>query len=87
MEKWYSLVRSFQDESESKYLTGKFCDRIYHDLKNSRIREKQKFKNRMGPEFEQWISILSEEYPHVMIMEIINDDEFWTETLAITQRI
>jgi hypothetical protein len=87
MEKWYSIVRTLQDESEDKHATLKFADRVFHDLKNSRIREKQKFKNRMGPEFDQWILRLSDEFAEEMIQEIVNDDEFWELTLLITQRI
>lgn len=87
MEKWYNIVRKLQDESENKYLTRKFCEQVYQDLKNVRLREKQKFKNRMGPEFEQWTSLLADEYPRGMVEEIINDDEFWIETMLVTQRI
>ena len=87
MKKWYTIVRRLQDESESKYLTRHFCEEVFHVLKNSRIREKQKFKNRMGPEFEQWTNSLYEEYAKDMVMEILNDDEFWTETMLVTQGI
>lgn len=87
MEKWYTIVRSLQDESENKHMTRKFCEDVFHQLHNARIREKQKFKNRMGPEFEQWAASLAEVYPRDMVTEILNDDEFWTETLLITQGV
>ena len=87
MEKWYSIVQSLQDESENKNMTKKFCEDVFHDLLNARIREKQKFKNRMGPEFEQWSVGLTERYPQGMVTEIISDDTFWEETLRITQRV
>lgn len=87
MEKWYAIVRKLQDESENKYLTRKFCEDVFHDLTNARIREKQKFKNRMGPEFEQWAASLVERYSQDMVTELLNDDEFWIETLQITQGI
>jgi hypothetical protein len=87
METWYSIVRKLQDESESKYLTRKFAERVFRELKNARIREKQKFKNRMGPEFEQWVSSLLDDFPEDMVKEIISDDEFWEQTLLVTQRI
>ncbi len=87
MEKWYTIVRQLQDESENKYLTRKFCEKVFHDLYNSRIREKQKFKNRMGPEFEHWAASLAEEYGEDMVKEILNDDDFWVETMLITQGI
>lgn len=87
MEKWYSIVRNLQDESENKYLTRKFCEHVFSQLHNARIREKQKFKNRMGPEFEQWAASLTEEYGKDMVTEILNDDDFWIETLLVTQGI
>lgn len=87
MEKWYTIVRTLQDESEHKYNTKLFCEHVFHQLLNARIREKQKFKNRMGPEFEQWVASLLEDFPEYVVREILNDDDFWIETLAITQRI
>jgi hypothetical protein len=87
MEKWYTLVRTLQDESQNKYLTKKFCEHVCHDLLNVRIREKQKFKNRMGPEFEQWSTHLATLFPRDMVTKIVSDDEFWKETLRITQRV
>ena len=87
MEKWYTIVRKLQDESENKYMTRVFCEKAFHDLYNSRIREKQKFKNRMGPEFEQWVAGLADEYGSEMVNEIISDDEFWAETMLIAQGI
>jgi hypothetical protein len=87
MEKWYTIVRKLQDESENKHITRKFTERVFHELHNGRIREKQKFKNRMGPEFEQWVASLVEDFGSDMVSEILNDDEFWVETLLITQGI
>lgn len=87
MEKWYTIVRKLQDESENKYLTRKFCEHVFHQLYNARIRDKQKFKNRMGPEFEQWTASLVEEFPSEMVTEIIGDDEFWVQLLEITQGV
>jgi hypothetical protein len=87
MEKWYTIVRNLQDESENKQLTRQFCEDVFHQLYNARIREKQKFKNRMGPEFEQWVGQLSQTYGEKLVTEIINDDTFWVTTLSVTQRI
>jgi hypothetical protein len=87
MEKWYRLVQTLQDESENKDRTKKFCEHVFHDLLNARIREKQKFKNRMGPEFEQWSTHLATLFPRDMVTEIVSDDEFWEETLRITQSV
>ena len=87
MEKWYDIIRKLQDDSENKYLTRHFAEHVYHVLKNAHIREKQKFKNRMGPEFEQWVSTLIEEYPEELVQAVLSDDEFWTETMLVTQGI
>ena len=87
MEKWYTIVRKLQDESEDKYVTRKFAERVFHELHNARIREKQKFKNRMGPEFEHWTASLVQDFGNDMVSEILNDDDFWVETLLVTQGI
>jgi hypothetical protein len=87
MEKWYSIVGNLRDDSEDSYKTQQFTYQVYRELRRSKIKDKGKFKNRMGPEFEQWISHLTEEYPSELIQEIINDDEFWLETLLVTQGI
>jgi len=86
MEAWYTKVRLLKDESEAPYVTEKVCHKIFYDLKRSKIREKGKFKNRMGPEFETWVSSLSqrfEDYPQ-LINAIVSDDEFWEATLKLT---
>jgi hypothetical protein len=41
----------------------------------------------MGPEFEQWSARLIDIYSNELVIEILSDDEFWLETLFITQRI
>lgn len=87
MEKWYSIVGNLRDESEDPYKTQQFTHQVYRHLRRSKIKDKGKFKNRMGPEFDQWISRLAEEYIPELVQEIINDDEFWLETLFITQGI
>jgi hypothetical protein len=87
MEKWYAIVGNLRDESEDSYKTQQFTHQVYRELRRSKIKDKGKFKNRMGPEFEQWIARLTEEYVSELVQEIINDDEFWLETLLVTQGI
>lgn len=84
MEEWYKKVRDLKNESEVPYLTERFAKKVFHDLTKYRIRDKGKFKNRMGPEFENWIELLSKEYDPVMINPIIGDDEFWGMTVKLT---
>ena len=87
MENWYTILRRLQDESENKYLTRKFCEQVFHELYNAKIKEKQKFKNRMGPEFEQWAASFLEEYPKDLVTEILQDDDFWILTLSLAQGV
>ena len=84
MEDWYKKVRLLKDESETPYETEKVCHKIFYDLKRYKIREKGKFKNRMGPEFESWSASLGERFAPELVNAIISDDEFWTMTLKIT---
>ena len=84
MEEWYKKVRDLKNESEVPYLTERFAQKVYHDLRRYRIRDKGKFKQRMGPEFEVWVASLKPRFPSDMISAIISDDEFWDLTLKIT---
>lgn len=84
MEEWYKKVRLLKDESETPYETEKVTHKIFYDLKRTKIREKGKFKNRMGPEFETWIAGLNERFVPELVNAIISDDEFWELTLKLT---
>jgi hypothetical protein len=87
MERWYELVGNLRDDSEDSYKTQQFTYQVFRELKTAKIKEKGKFKNRMGPEFERWAEKLAEEYPKALVLEILQDDEFWVETLKLTQNI
>ncbi len=87
MEDWYTLVNKLKDKSEDSYLTQNFCYQVYHELDEAKIKDKGKFKNRMGPEFEAWIKTLENKYPEDLVRTIINKDKFWLQTLRITQKI
>lgn len=84
MDEWKTTVRALKDDSEIPYKTEEITEKIYHDLKRFKIREKGKFKQRMGPEFDNWILSLSERFPKEAVKEIISDDDFWTATLKLT---
>jgi hypothetical protein len=85
MDKWYSIVRTFLDESEKPFKTKQFVDRVFQDLNRLRIREKNKFKERTGIEFDSWVEKLEQEYPPLLVREILNDDDFWLETLKVVK--
>jgi hypothetical protein len=87
MDKWYEIVGNLKDESEDSYKTQQFVYQVFRELSNAKIKDKGKFKNRMGPEFEQWSARLIDIYSNELVVEILSDDEFWLETLFITQRI
>jgi hypothetical protein len=84
MEEWYTIIRNLKDESENPYTTQMFVYQVYRDLSRIRIKEKIKFRDRMGPEFDAFTAKLSQEYPEGLVIEIINDDEFWRKTLELT---
>jgi hypothetical protein len=88
MEAWYSTVRNLKDESEDAKLTRDFCFDVYHDLmyikQNRTLKEKDKFRNRMGVEFDTWTNELLDSYSQEMITEVLSDDAFWNATLAVT---
>ena len=85
MDRWYSIVRTFLDESEKPFKTKQFVDRVFQDLNRLRVREKNKFKERTGIEFDSWVEKLEQEYPPLLVREILNDDDFWLETLKVAK--
>lgn len=87
MEQWYTKLRNLRDESESPAMTSRFARKVFYDLKRMKVREKVKFKQRMGPEFDGWITTLQELFPNALITEILNDDEFWELTLKLTLNV
>jgi len=84
MEEWMSVVRGLKDDSEIPFKTEEIAIAIYHDMKRLRIRDKGKFRQRMGPEFESWTMQLADQFPEAAVKEILSDDEFWQATLKIT---
>jgi hypothetical protein len=84
MDEWKSTVRTLKDESQIPYKTEEIAEKIYHDLKRFKIKDKGKFRQRMGPEFENWVISLTERFSEVAVKEIISDDDFWTATLKLT---
>jgi hypothetical protein len=84
MDEWLSVVRGLKDDSEIPFKTEEIAIRIYHDLKRFKIRDKGKFRQRMGPEFENWSMQLGDQFPEAAVKEILSDDEFWQATLKVT---
>lgn len=85
MEEWYSSVRNWMDMFEERLDVKTFCDRIFQDLHFMKIKDKGKFKQRMGPEFELWTKSLEEDYPSELVVELLNDDPFWLLTLKVAR--
>jgi hypothetical protein len=84
MDEWLSVVRELKDVSEIPYKTEEIAIHIYHDMKRLRIRDKGKFRQRMGPEFENWAMQTGEQFSESAVKEILSDDDFWQATLKIT---
>lgn len=88
MDAWYSIVHKLKDESEDPKLTREFCFRVYHDLmfikQYRKLKEKDKFRNRKGAEFEGWTSELLESYSQELITNVLSDDAFWKTTIELT---
>jgi len=87
MEEWNKAVRILKDESVAPNKTSEFADRIFQDLKRMKIKDKGKFKQRMGPEFENWALKLEEDYPSFIVTNVLNDDDFWLLTLKVARNL
>lgn len=84
MDEWMSVVRGLKDDSEIPFKTEEIAIAIYHDMKRLRIRDKGKFRQRMGPEFESWAMQVGDRFSEAAVKEILSDDKFWEATLKIT---
>jgi hypothetical protein len=84
MEDWYTIVRNMKDESEQPFLTQQITHKIYRDLKTRTVKERTKFKERMGMEFNKWVATLYQLYPTDLVNQIIHDDDFWLTTLQLS---
>jgi hypothetical protein len=54
-------------------------------LKRIKIKDKKKFAQRLGPDFENWREYLEAEFPKELVKDVLFDDEFWTLTLKVTK--
>jgi len=85
MEEWNKKLREIKDESENSYMTQQFAETIFQQLiprnKLLKIKNRDKFNQRLGPEFDLWAENLEEKFlkPHVRAR--LNDDEFWKLTI------
>jgi hypothetical protein len=91
MEEWNKKVRDILDESANVYHTRQFIEYVFQDLiprnKRIKIKNKEKFNQRLGPEFELWAEELEEKFANVLVREILGDDEFWTLSLEIAKTV
>jgi len=81
LEAWTTVVRDLKDASPDAYEVEVICRDILRYVRTKRIRDVGKFMQRLGPEYEAFISSL---YIHdeERLQQIVSDDEFWTATLA-----
>jgi hypothetical protein len=91
MEEWNKKLRELKDESENPYITQQFAETIFQQLiprnKLLKIKNKDKFNQRLGPEFDLWTEHLEEKFPKVLVRAMLNDDDFWKLTLETTKSL
>ena len=85
MEHWNKAVRILKDESAEPNKTAQLCERIFQDLRRMKIKDKNKFKQRLGPDFENWTLKLEEDYPSYIVVNLLNDDDFWQLTFKVAR--
>ena len=85
MEEWNKAVRILKDESMEPNKTAQLCERIFQDLRRMKIKDKKKFYERLGPEFENFTLKLEEDYPSYIVVKVLNEDDFWRLTLKVSR--
>ena len=79
MEQWNSLVRR-------ENLNPRLAESVFRILSRMRIKDKGKFMQRMGPEFEAFTDKLREEYPETDVQDVVRNDEFFTLTMQLQSK-
>ena len=76
MEQWNSLVRR-------ENLNPRLAESVFRILSRMRIKDKGKFMQRMGPEFEAFADKLGEDYPESDVQDVLRNDESFALTMQI----
>lgn len=76
MERWNSIVRNMDT-------SPRLAEAFFRTVSRMRIKEKNKFMQRMGPEFEYVVSKLSEDFDPEDVRELLSNDEFFTVTMEL----
>jgi hypothetical protein len=76
MEAWNSIVRRMDT-------SPRLAEAFFRIVSRMRIKEKNKFTQRMGPEFESVVSQLSEEFDPEDVRELLSNDEFFNATMEL----
>jgi hypothetical protein len=80
MEDWNTLVRNLGDEQENRKLFIECARTVYRKLIKRRIKDMQKFRQRLGQEYEQFVEELR--FPENMVKDLLNNDEFFELTMS-----
>jgi hypothetical protein len=79
MEQWNSLVRKL-------IASPRLAEAVFRILSRMRIKEKGKFMQRMGPEYDYLVSELSEQFDPSDVQYILRNDEFFTLTVELQSK-
>ena len=85
MDAWYSAVHALEDESDDGALVKSVCHRMFYSLNRLKIKDKKKFAQRLGPEFESWRETVEEVISKELVREIVAEDEFWALTFKVAR--
>lgn len=80
MEEWNTLIRNLGDEQENRKLFIECARTIYRKLIRRRIKDLQKFRQRLGQEYEQFVEELR--FPENMVKDLLSNDEFFELTMS-----
>jgi hypothetical protein len=80
MDEWIAVVRDLKDSASDAYEIEVICRDILRYVRTKRIRDVGKFMQHLGPEYEAFIASLH--YDPKTIEHIVQDDAFWSATLA-----
>lgn len=79
MEQWNSLVRNLDT-------SPRLAEAVFRILSRMRIKEKAKFMQRMGVEYDYLVSELSDKFSPSDVQDILRNDEFFTLTVELQSK-
>jgi len=84
MEEWNTLVRTMEDDYENPKQFQELAKFIFRWLTTHKIKDRRKFEQRLGADYEQLIE--DAPYPDELVKNVLEQDDFFELSLSLTRK-